>query len=1308
VSVDDLRSAAASEVDRWEGQLADEMTRLFDRQLSVVLARLQGTKARKHTRHWEPAGERKIDPGYVVDGARWARDAVQALAPLVRRMYDAVYTRVGKALASPPADPDAVESAIQGRLEGITAGVQTAAEEVQTFIDAEDQAGTAMPDIVAGVRDLYAQRTPTWVQRITTLSAVGTINHAALSAAFNAGSVQKRWVSRRDERVRDTHDDADGQTRPILSKFKLGGIPSHPATSELMFPGDPSGPLDEVINCRCTLAFSPPLARARAGGPTAGSSAARAAAAAGLVGAVAGAVALSAAGGAAVGAGAAAVAAGGTAAAAASGGGDQPPPQQRQQAQAKALPKTEKCARCDRQATKRVIWAEGMAYQPACDEHLDVVKTRIEKGHDDSEPYGPVDAVRDIKDDRPLEHKDKVRTVAGVRTYGQPIGSTIHRDPLTPAFSAGSRGTGASPTGSGLGSSPSRAASHGTIAGMPVEVGAADVYPLAAKFSPAGTAPDPATSQTIAIRDRKGRIGGYVIWATHDGAQPKGTILAVSVHPKLQGQKIGDQLVAAAAKVDPDIKVTTRPTTQTPSTATSVSVTNAPTRARAAGPVGLPTVRSRAVSTDQAGTSGDFKADAARIDRLQRAYLKDRQDTESLFSRGGRWSRAREAQQQEVIDHFLNKPGVKADHQILILGGLPGAGKTTFLNSPAGKSALGVDVSEFVTVNADEVKAEMIARGMVPDYPGLSDEESATLFHNESFEIAHSLMRQAAKRNLNFAYDTSLKSTGQVGFATQAGSRTAPPPWRTTMLFVDVPIAVAKQRARDRYLAGERYMPLGLIDGMRPSGRSRNSLPAENFDLVKRSADHWVVVDNSGAAPVVVGTGGGRRPANRLAGSAPASGRARPATPPAAPAVAPVAAPRAPTPPPAASPPVGTTPPPPPPVARVTVPAALPPPPAGARVYVHPQGKHIYLMPDGSMVVYKPDGKKATSSATPQKLAAGYGGWTELTAGPAPASSAPAPALVPNPKGAPIEQPSAPAPAGALPVAPMDFNEAPLADVPKYIADDDYVFQQKVDGIRAVLVVEGGKAPWFASKKGDRLVSSTAAKITGPLLAKLPATPAGSPGYRVEGELLNGKWHIFDMVRNGDEATPYEQRKAMADAWVAAVSPALPQIEALPTARTTAEKQALWDQVLASGAEGVMMKRRDSPYNGGARVSHSLKGKVTATADVVVLARNIGGHDNAQIALLQGGKVTPIGTVSTGGKDKALGQIQPGEVVEVEYLWASADNKLTQPRILRKRPDKTVADVTDMSQLRYVDKTVLALAAKALRLRLEYAVEVSA
>lgn len=54
----------------------------------------------------------------------------------------------------------------------------------------------------------------------------------------------KTWMSRRDSRVRSTHRQADGQTVRMNESFKVGGV-------SLKQPGDPSGPPEEVINCRC-------------------------------------------------------------------------------------------------------------------------------------------------------------------------------------------------------------------------------------------------------------------------------------------------------------------------------------------------------------------------------------------------------------------------------------------------------------------------------------------------------------------------------------------------------------------------------------------------------------------------------------------------------------------------------------------------------------------------------------------------------------------------------------------------------------------------------------------------------------------------------------------------------------------------------------------------------------------------------------------------------------------------------------------------------------------------------------------------
>lgn len=248
------RAAADAELTRWERQLVDELARFWNRQEAVVLARLQGTKARKHTRHWEPPGESKIDPFYVVDRTRWVLDAVGSLTPLADRLYGEVYER----FATKAGRAETVESA-RGRLaavagaavDRIVRGIAAAMDDVHETIEQAEDEGFPMDVVARMVREQYRDKSGIWAQRIAGLNVVGMVNEASLLASIDLGSTHKQWLSFHDGRTRPTHLEADGDVQSIGDRFQVGA-------ASLLYPGDPTGPLEEIANCRCTLLFSEP------------------------------------------------------------------------------------------------------------------------------------------------------------------------------------------------------------------------------------------------------------------------------------------------------------------------------------------------------------------------------------------------------------------------------------------------------------------------------------------------------------------------------------------------------------------------------------------------------------------------------------------------------------------------------------------------------------------------------------------------------------------------------------------------------------------------------------------------------------------------------------------------------------------------------------------------------------------------------------------------------------------------------------------------------------------------------------------
>ena len=85
------------------------------------------------------------------------------------------------------------------------------------------------------------------IHRVTYWLSTATVNNATYLGNRAHGGKGMRWVTMRDDEVRATHRAANGQVASVDGTFDIGGFDLH-------YPGEPIGPPEIWINCRCILA----------------------------------------------------------------------------------------------------------------------------------------------------------------------------------------------------------------------------------------------------------------------------------------------------------------------------------------------------------------------------------------------------------------------------------------------------------------------------------------------------------------------------------------------------------------------------------------------------------------------------------------------------------------------------------------------------------------------------------------------------------------------------------------------------------------------------------------------------------------------------------------------------------------------------------------------------------------------------------------------------------------------------------------------------------------------------------------------
>jgi DNA ligase-1 len=191
------------------------------------------------------------------------------------------------------------------------------------------------------------------------------------------------------------------------------------------------------------------------------------------------------------------------------------------------------------------------------------------------------------------------------------------------------------------------------------------------------------------------------------------------------------------------------------------------------------------------------------------------------------------------------------------------------------------------------------------------------------------------------------------------------------------------------------------------------------------------------------------------------------------------------------------------------------------------------------------------------------------------------------------------------------------------IEPKDFVAEWKWDGIRVQAAHQGGE---------KRLFSRTGDDISGAFPDVVEAIPEGMV---LDGELLvmragevapfndlqqrlNRKTvtaamlkshpahiRLYDMLFESGEdlrALPFTERRARLEAWHRAHGPRRTDVSAIIDFASIKELETLWAGARATGIEGLMLKRRDSPYIAGRPKGHWYKWKrAPLTIDAVLM-----------------------------------------------------------------------------------------------------------
>lgn len=257
-----------SKAQSYEAEMATAAAAAFEYDKRQVMARVGAAQEKayreKATVNWQPVMLSVMDYIGGASEANWRKEFAPVLAKTVMENGEALNDEYGMEfdVRNLPA-----EEWFQDYVMTFSTEIsETSAAELQAIIAKGLAEGWTVPQMQAQMEILFTQwidgngdaaafagerMPPRRTELIARDQSLRASNAGAQALYADWGAPMKEWLATPGGRTRDAHAAASGQQRPINEPFSVGG-------QALMYPGDPAGRLDNVIQCRCqSLAIFP-------------------------------------------------------------------------------------------------------------------------------------------------------------------------------------------------------------------------------------------------------------------------------------------------------------------------------------------------------------------------------------------------------------------------------------------------------------------------------------------------------------------------------------------------------------------------------------------------------------------------------------------------------------------------------------------------------------------------------------------------------------------------------------------------------------------------------------------------------------------------------------------------------------------------------------------------------------------------------------------------------------------------------------------------------------------------------------------